>query len=51
MHLKCKNCGHEFSREEGVNEAELAYRRGEELGDFVCPECGSGDRMIEEVWV
>ena len=50
MHLKCKNCGEEFSIEDGAQEAELAYRRGEDLGDFVCPHCGSGDKMIEEVW-
>ena len=50
MFLKCENCGCEFSREEGVHEAELAFYRGEELGDFVCPECGAGDHMIEEVW-
>lgn len=50
MELECKNCGHVFSREEGAEEAELAFRRGEELGDFVCPNCGSGDHMVEEVW-
>lgn len=50
MNLRCKHCGCEFSREDGAREADLAYRRGEDFGDFVCPNCGSGDGMIEEVW-
>lgn len=50
MQLRCKNCGHVFSRSDGAYEAELAFMRGEELGDFVCPDCGSGDGMIEEIW-
>lgn len=50
MHLRCKHCGCEFSREDGQHEAELALKRGEMLGDFICPFCGAGDAMIEEVW-
>lgn len=50
MELVCKHCGNTFSRQEGLSEAELAWRRGEELGDYVCPVCGSGDRMVEEIW-
>lgn len=50
MYLRCKHCGSEFSREEGCREAELAFLRGEDHGDFICPDCGSGDNMIEEVW-
>lgn len=50
MQLKCNNCNSVFPREEGAHEAELAFLRGEELGDFVCPNCGSGDHMIEEIW-
>lgn len=50
MHLKCEICGYEFSRIEGATEAELALRRGEFGGDFVCPNCGSGDNAITEVW-
>ena len=48
--MRCKNCENTFTRADGITEAELAHRRGEELGDYVCPFCGSGDGMIEEVW-
>lgn len=48
-YLECSICGAVFEREVGIHEAELAWYNGEELGDYVCPECHADDSAIEEV--
>lgn len=49
MYLYCNECGAEFSVEDGIHEANLAWNAGREAGDYVCPECGADDAFIEEI--
>lgn len=49
MILYCNNCNEEFSVEEGIHEAELAWYNGRQAGDYVCPFCGVDDSAIDEI--
>ena len=47
--LRCEECDEEFSTEEAIHEAELAWHRGEPKGDYVCPYCGADDSRIQPI--
>ncbi len=49
MYLYCNACGSEFTEEEGIHEACLAWHDGRQAGDYVCPDCGADDSAIEEI--